>query len=36
MGYAGAAMYDWFVVNQVKNVSKTKEASIIHARCQLK
>mgnify|MGYP003522824793 CR=1 FL=1 len=25
MGYAGAAMYDWFVVNQVKNVSKTKD-----------
>lgn len=25
MGYVGAAMYDWFVVNQVKNVSKTKD-----------
>ena len=24
MGYTGAAMYDWFVVNQVKNVSKAK------------
>lgn len=24
IGYTGAAMYDWFVVNQVKNVSKTK------------